>query len=191
MAEKYEIGNDKDGKPIYANAWLVDVNNSRAKDIESRYPALIEREYDSEVAIWTGPDKAVMRVERMADLRVDFGTICVRATASGSMASQKEYKCVHGVMRRGGGFNPSSKQYWEPMKPTAEQLAEMNDAQKTAEQLLEEVKVLRAKTGQAKSDEFAVMSDADLRAHAKSLGVKFEKETSRADIIKAIEEKEK
>lgn len=189
MAEKYEIGNDKDGKPIYANAWFVEQQEDGA---EKKYPALIEREYDSEVRIMVSENKAVRRTERLADLRVDFGTLVVRALPSGSMAAQKEYKPVFGAARRGASFNPTSRRYWEPMKATAAELAEMDDAVKSSEQLLAEVRELRqAKAATSKADEFAIMSDADLRAHAKSLGVKIEKETSRAEIIKSIEEKEK
>lgn len=190
MAEKIALWNDKEGKPVYADAYYVDLDKNGM--IIRKSPAKVERIYDDTIRLALNETSQVRKTVQLADLRVDFGSQCMRATPAKMMEVQKEFKPVFGVAKRGHGYNATSNSYWEPVDPTDEELLAMQDGEKGNEDLLAEIKRLRAQAETPKSggNEFAIMSDKDLHAHAKSLGVKLKAEATRAEIIKAIEEVE-
>lgn len=181
--KKHQIGNDHEGKPVYADAWFVEYH----KGEEKRYPARIERERDTTVNVWIGRDKQARRTVRVADLRVDYGTRVKRMAPNQTMQVQPEYKPVFGVARRGQGLNATNRNYYEPMSVSPEELAKMQDAEKTQEQLIAELQATRARILEVPKAGYAIMSDKDLYAHAKSLEIKVGKDATRADIIEAIE----
>lgn len=190
MAEKIALWGDREGKPVYADAFYVELNLDGK--IIRKSPAKVERIHDDIIRLALSETSQVRKTVQLADLRVDFGSQCMRATPAKTMEVQKEYKPVFGVAKRGHGYNATSNSYWEPIDPTNEELLEMQDGEKGNEDLLAEIKRLRAQVETPKSsgNEFAIMSDKDLHAHAKSLGVKLKAESTRAEIIKAIEEVE-
>lgn len=182
---KHQMGNDHNGEPLYADAWLVEIDKAGK---ENRYPAKIEKEEDSIVRVWVGQNRQQRKTVKVADLRVDFGTTVLRMAPNHVMKVQPEYKPVFGVARRGSGYNATNRNYYEPMSATAEEIAAMNDAEKTQEQLIAELQATRARVQHVPNiDGYAAMSDKDLRAHAKSLEIKISKDVSRSDVIKAIE----